>query len=62
MKKKFVQRYTNIFEKKKFVWGFASHQKASRVWDFFLGLVEPSRNKLVSMAYFAKPGFSVLHE
>ena len=27
----------------------------------FLGLVDPSRNRLASSAYFAKPGFSVLH-
>ena len=27
---------------------------------FFLGMVDPSRNGLVSTAYFAKPGFSVL--
>ena len=27
-------------------------QKASRVWEFFLGLVDPSRNRLVSTAYY----------
>ena len=30
--------------------------------NFFLGLVDPSRNRLASMAYFGKPGFSVLVE
>ena len=29
--------------------------------ESFLGLVEPSRNRLVSTAYQKKPGFSVLH-
>jgi len=28
--------------------------------NFILGLVDPSRNRLVSTAYFAKPGFSIL--
>ena len=37
------------------------YQKTFRGWEFFLGLVDPSRNGLVSTAYFAKPGFSVLH-
>ena len=29
-----------------------SHQKTSRGWIFFLGLVDPSRNRLVPTAYF----------
>ena len=29
--------------------------------NFFLGLVDPSRNRLASTAYFAKSGFRVLH-
>ena len=33
--------------------GSAPHQKASRVWEFFLGLVDPSRNKLASTTYLA---------
>ena len=41
--------------------GFALHQRASKVWEFFLGLEDPSRNRLLSMAYQKKPGFSVLH-
>ena len=58
--------FSNIFEEKKFQifyffgGAFAPHQKTSRVWEFFLGLVDPSGNRLVSTAYFAKPGFSVL--
>ena len=33
------------------VGGFAPHHKASGVWDFVLGLVGASRNRLVSTAY-----------
>ena len=40
---------------------FATHQKASRVWVFFLGLMDSSWNRLVSTAYQNRPGFSVLH-
>jgi len=54
----------NIFEKKKFPFflmgSFAPYQKASWVWEFFLGLVDPSRNRLISTAYQKKPGFSIL--
>ena len=39
---------------------FEYKQKAPRGWEFFLGLVDPSRNRLASTAYFTKPGFSVL--
>ena len=49
----------NLF--KNVVGGIAPQQKASRAWAFFLGLVDPSRNRLASTAYFAKLGFSVLH-
>ena len=49
-----------VIIKKKIVGGKAPHQRASRVWEFFLGLVDPSRNRLVSTAYQKKPGFSVL--
>ena len=59
-------KYVRTFLKKNiqifyfFGGAFAPHQKTSRVWEFFLGLVDPSRNRLVSTAYFTKPGFSVL--
>ena len=33
------------------VGGCAPHQKASRIWEFFLGLVYSSRNRLVWTAY-----------
>ena len=39
----------------------APHEKASRVWEFFLGFVDPSRNRLVSTSYQKKPGFTLLH-
>ena len=32
--------------------GFTPHQKTSRGWIFFVRLVDPSRNRLVSTAYF----------
>ena len=34
------------------VGGFALHWKTSRAWTFFLGLVDPCRNRLASTAYF----------
>ena len=40
--------------------GLDPHQRASKLWDFFLGLVDPSWNRLVSTAYQKKPGFIVL--
>ena len=42
------------------VGGFAPKKKSSRTWTFFLGLVDPSRNRLASMVYFARL-FIVLH-
>ena len=60
-----VQKGSNIFEKKIhnffLVGGLAPHQRKLRLWEFFLGLVDPSRNRLVSTAYKKKPGLSVLH-
>ena len=37
-------------------------QKKKPGVGFFLGLVNPSRSRLASTAYFAKPGFIVLVE
>ena len=57
-KKKLVKNVRTFLKKKKFkisfflVGSFAPHQTASRVWDFFLGLVDPSRNRLASTTYF----------
>ena len=44
-----------------FLYLYAPHQRASRVWEFFLGLVDSSLNRLVSTAYQNRRGFSVLH-
>ena len=47
-KKNVVQKFSNIFERTFF---FGPHQKATRIWEFFLGLVDHSRSRLVSTAY-----------
>ena len=44
------------------IWLKQFEKKTSRGWEFFFWLVDPSRNRLASTAYFAKPGFSVLVE
>ena len=51
----------NTFEKKNVVGVSPPTKKHPGSENFFLGLVIPSRNSLVSMAYQKKPGYSVLH-
>ena len=44
--------YSNILHIEFFAIFFSIFcQKTSRVWEFFLGLVDPSRNRLVSTAF-----------
>ena len=64
-KKKICSKIIEHFEKKVSIFyfggGLCSQPKSIQGLEFFLGLVHPSRNRLASTAYFAKPGFSVLH-
>ena len=47
----FFCQNVRTFLKKKIGGCFDLHQKATRFWVYFLGLVDPSRNRLVSTAY-----------
>ena len=54
--------FEHLKKKKKFVWGLLSPPKTYQgLANFFLGLVDSRRNRLVSTAYQKKPGFSVFH-
>ena len=57
-KKNCSKMFKHFWEKKLQV---NRRQKASRGWEFFLGLVDCSQDRLVSTAYQKKPVFNVLH-